>query len=151
MYQWCGFKSRRGKNKNCTALKSNSNTVWFNFQTYRYIYIYIYIKLSGWGDFIAPVQTQKVDDILIRQRLTHHIIFLLSLFAKTTRLCLAFQTDVYLERRTQCDEFSINQVPDATHHTNKMQNCTNIKISHVVYKTRHDWNNISVLRVLIKS
>ena len=32
--QWCGFKSRRGKNKNLTVLKSNSNTVWFNFQTY---------------------------------------------------------------------------------------------------------------------
>ena len=29
-----GLKSRRGKNKNLTALKSNSNTVWFNFQTY---------------------------------------------------------------------------------------------------------------------
>ena len=40
MYQWCGFKSRRGKNKNLTALKSNSNTIWFNFQTYIYIYIY---------------------------------------------------------------------------------------------------------------
>jgi hypothetical protein len=39
VYQWCGFKSRRGKNKNLTALKSNSNTVWFNFQTYIYIYI----------------------------------------------------------------------------------------------------------------
>ena len=34
MYQWCWFKSRRRKNKNLTALKSNSNTVWFNFQTY---------------------------------------------------------------------------------------------------------------------
>ena len=34
VYQWCGFKSRRGKNKNLTALKSNFNTVWFNFQTY---------------------------------------------------------------------------------------------------------------------
>ena len=32
--QWCGFKSRRGKNTNLTALKSNSNTVCFNFQTY---------------------------------------------------------------------------------------------------------------------
>jgi hypothetical protein len=32
--EWCGFKSCRGKNKNLTALKSNSNTVWFNFQTY---------------------------------------------------------------------------------------------------------------------
>ena len=28
------YISRRGKNKNLTALKSNSNTVWFNFQTY---------------------------------------------------------------------------------------------------------------------
>jgi hypothetical protein len=43
VYQWCGFKSRRGKNKNLTALKSNSNTVWFNFQTY--IYIYIHTKI----------------------------------------------------------------------------------------------------------
>ena len=34
VYQWCGFKSRRGKNKKLTALKSNSNTVWFDFQTY---------------------------------------------------------------------------------------------------------------------
>jgi hypothetical protein len=34
VYQWCEFKSRRGKNKNLTALKSNSKTVWFNFQTY---------------------------------------------------------------------------------------------------------------------
>ena len=33
-YQWCGFKSRRGKNKKLTALRSNSNTVRFNFQTY---------------------------------------------------------------------------------------------------------------------
>ena len=39
VYQWCGFKSRRGKNKHLTALKSNSNTVWFNFQTYIYVYI----------------------------------------------------------------------------------------------------------------
>ena len=38
MYQWCEFKSCRGKNKNLTALKSNSITVWFNFQTYIYIY-----------------------------------------------------------------------------------------------------------------
>ena len=39
IYIWCGFKSRRGKNKNLTALKSNSNTVWFNFQTYKYFFI----------------------------------------------------------------------------------------------------------------
>jgi len=102
-------------------------------------------------DFIVPVQTQKLEDRLIRQRLTQHIILLLSLSAKTTRLCLAFQTDVYREMRTQCDQFSNNQIPGTTHNTNIMQNCTNIKISYVVYKIRHDWNNISVLRVLNKS
>jgi hypothetical protein len=45
VYQWYEFKSRRGKNKNCTAQQSNSNTVWFNFQAYIYIYI-------DWFDFI---------------------------------------------------------------------------------------------------
>jgi hypothetical protein len=34
VYQWCEFKSRRGKNTSVTAQKSNSNTIWFNFQTY---------------------------------------------------------------------------------------------------------------------
>ena len=34
MYQWCEFKSRRGKNKNVTAKKSNYNSVWFNCQRY---------------------------------------------------------------------------------------------------------------------
>ena len=34
-----GSNPGRGKNKNLTALKSNSNTVWFNFQTHIYIYI----------------------------------------------------------------------------------------------------------------
>ena len=37
IYQWCELKSRRGKNNNLTAQKSNSNTVWFNFQTYVYL------------------------------------------------------------------------------------------------------------------
>jgi hypothetical protein len=41
VYQWGGFKSRRGKNKHLPALKSNSNTGWFNFQTYIYIYVYV--------------------------------------------------------------------------------------------------------------
>jgi WD40 repeat protein len=30
--------------QNLTALKSNSNTVWFNFQTHIYIYIYKRLK-----------------------------------------------------------------------------------------------------------
>ena len=35
-----GSNPVEGRTKNLTALKSNSNTVWFNFQTYIYIYIY---------------------------------------------------------------------------------------------------------------
>ena len=38
---WVQIPSRE-EQKKLTALKSNSNTVWFNFQTYIYIYIYIY-------------------------------------------------------------------------------------------------------------
>jgi hypothetical protein len=48
-FAWCGFKSRRGKNKNLTVLKSNSNTIWFNFQTYIYIYSQTCIKRSPLG------------------------------------------------------------------------------------------------------
>jgi hypothetical protein len=35
-----GSNPVKGRTKNLTALKSNSNTVWFNFQTYIYIYIH---------------------------------------------------------------------------------------------------------------
>ena len=51
--EWCCSVSMvwvqilRGKNKNLTALKSNSNTVWFNFQTYIYVYIYRGCPLDG--------------------------------------------------------------------------------------------------------
>ena len=40
---WVQIPSR--EEQNLTALKSNSNTVWFNFQTYIYIYIY-FIKFD---------------------------------------------------------------------------------------------------------
>ena len=43
MYQWCEFKSRRGKNKNLSAQRYNSNTVWFNFQFQTYT-MHIYIR-----------------------------------------------------------------------------------------------------------
>jgi hypothetical protein len=36
-----GSNPVEGRTKKLTALKSNSNTVWFNFQTYIYIYMYI--------------------------------------------------------------------------------------------------------------
>jgi hypothetical protein len=42
VYQWCEFKSCRGKNKNLTVQRSNSNTVWFNFQTCIYIYCNVF-------------------------------------------------------------------------------------------------------------
>ena len=43
LWQVGGFKSRRGKNKNLTAQKYNSNTVWFNFQTYIFIYNQLFL------------------------------------------------------------------------------------------------------------
>ena len=39
------LQCNNGVGSNLTALKSNSNTVWFNFQTYIYIYIYIYVYI----------------------------------------------------------------------------------------------------------
>ena len=44
-----GSNPVEGRRKNLTALKSNSNTVWFNFQTYIYIYIYIYNIRTLWS------------------------------------------------------------------------------------------------------
>ena len=40
-----GSNPVEGRTKNLTALKSNSNTVWFNFQTYIFIYIYIFKRM----------------------------------------------------------------------------------------------------------
>ena len=57
-YIWCGFKSRRGKNKNLTALKSNSNTVWFNFQTY-IIYLYIHFVYS----LMLVIRSSRTEEI----------------------------------------------------------------------------------------
>jgi hypothetical protein len=51
---WVQIPSR--EKKNLTALKSNSNTVWFNVQTYIYIYIYIYKHLK-W--FVKQHQVHK--------------------------------------------------------------------------------------------
>jgi hypothetical protein len=81
VYQWCGFKSRRGKNKNLTALKSISNTLWFNFQTYIYIYIYIRTKiLNQLNIYIVlcysttKVYTKMFDHIIIRTKMFDHVI-----------------------------------------------------------------------------
>jgi hypothetical protein len=47
---WVQIPSR--EEQNLTALKSNSNNVWFNFQTYIYIYIYtVYIPAFLWQTF----------------------------------------------------------------------------------------------------
>ena len=59
MYQWCGFKSRRGKNRKLTALKSNSNTVWFNFQTYIYIIQY-YRDCGSYQDVLDSLMVSAV-------------------------------------------------------------------------------------------
>ena len=74
VYQWCEFKSRRGKNKNLTAQRSNSNTVWFNFQTYIYIYILhgnqctlscVCVAKKGWS---YSIQTNKGTLSILRLR-----------------------------------------------------------------------------------
>jgi hypothetical protein len=57
---WCEFKSRRGKNKNLTAQRSNSNTVWFNFQTY----IYIYMIVKQYRTFKLLYENKSVEYIL---------------------------------------------------------------------------------------
>jgi hypothetical protein len=62
---WVQIPSREVQN--LTALKSNSNTVWFNFQTYIYKYIYIgyrFYLLLGFYDlilelFLHPEQFQN--------------------------------------------------------------------------------------------
>ena len=55
VYQWCGFKSRWGKNKNLTALKSNSNTGLI----FRCIYIYIHVLLHMHPYLIAIITSKK--------------------------------------------------------------------------------------------
>ena len=46
MYQWCEFKSRRGKDTHLTAQQSISNTVWFTFQTYIILSINLVSQVS---------------------------------------------------------------------------------------------------------
>ena len=51
--------SRRGKNKNLTALKSNSNTVWINFQTYVVEWSRaLDVRLSEWCCSVTMVWVQ---------------------------------------------------------------------------------------------
>jgi hypothetical protein len=89
VYQWCGFKSRRGKNKNLTALKSYSNTVWFNFQTYIYIYIYrvkpahVVTSIKQSPEFKATFSCPVIKDFiwiepLLRGHLSYKVTFYLS-------------------------------------------------------------------------
>ena len=51
-----GSNPVEGRTTNLTALKFNSNTVWFNFQMYIYIYIHLFIhqldidKVPQWDE-----------------------------------------------------------------------------------------------------
>jgi hypothetical protein len=66
VYQWCEFKSRRGKNKNWTAQRSNSNTVWFNFQTYIIFSInlvsHVTLRSNGTGT-LDGIWTHTIDTL----------------------------------------------------------------------------------------
>ena len=60
---WVQIPSR--EEQNLTALKSNSNTVWFNFQTYIYIYIYktmIFLSIQSKDTIFFPYQNHATDD-----------------------------------------------------------------------------------------
>jgi endonuclease/exonuclease/phosphatase (EEP) superfamily protein YafD len=58
---WVQILSRE-EQKILTALKSNSNTVWFNFQTYIKIYIQVSVVLVM-GDFNVDLLSRK-DDVI---------------------------------------------------------------------------------------
>jgi hypothetical protein len=77
VHQWCEFKSCLGKNKNLTAQKSNSNTVWFNFQKY---ILYIYTNLTEvmnryiyqyYRSNEQTVMTDQISDLHGKPRLWH--------------------------------------------------------------------------------
>ena len=68
MYQWCEFKSRRGENKNLTAQRSNSNTVWFNFQTYICIYTQKNKVKHPHGFFLEMTNDTSITRLLTRSQ-----------------------------------------------------------------------------------
>jgi hypothetical protein len=63
--------SRRGKNNNLSAQRSNSNTVWFNFQTQ---YIYTCIKIFRFTRAHVTYYL-KVDDRVSKLRAEYQLIF----------------------------------------------------------------------------
>jgi hypothetical protein len=80
VYQWCEFKSRRGKNKNLTAQRSNSNIVWFNFQTYIYILYFtflfsLFVFVSAAGQYIAWGQRPHAIEHLVIPRTSGQIVW----------------------------------------------------------------------------
>jgi hypothetical protein len=91
VYQWCEFKSRRGKNKNLTALKSNFNAVCFNFQTYIYPYGYtdIYIVVSYMHLLVLLCRTWTVNFFFFLNLKSRHIVsrfYLIRQFGEKTHL-----------------------------------------------------------------
>ena len=79
MYQWCGFKSRRGKNKNLTALNSNSNTV-LELSNFCYIYVWKLNQTVLELDFRAVEFCSSLDGIWTHtiDTLQHHSLSLTS-------------------------------------------------------------------------
>ena len=105
MYQWCGFKSRRGKNRNLTALKSNSNTVWFNSQ--RYIYIYIWymrtLTFNLWTQY-----WERVNSLISKFPKSHGTVKYI--LKEHVSLLLSWLGDSYLFVLTPCSLFILQKI-----------------------------------------
>ena len=73
VYQWCGFQSRRGKNKNLTALKSNSNTADTN--TTQTGYVALRLKSSLQSFYCGHHNLVDRYGISISQMTMDHLLF----------------------------------------------------------------------------
>ena len=91
MNQWCEFKSHRGKNKKLTALKSNSNTVWFNFQTYIYIVHAMQFTIE---DYISHLE--RLECIQFRECTLKHLLWRLTVQIRFTTLFLFRYTNIFI-------------------------------------------------------
>jgi hypothetical protein len=146
MYQWCEFKSRRGKNKHLSAQRSNSNTVWFNFQTYIYIYI---CRVCRGRDRIATTYAIITNGIRISllARCTRYNIIWSSLSVTCDRLGILLELDLWADKCLFFPRRDLN-----SHHwyiagTNRSALCPAPQTTrpHPLYSLRCIWN-VNVLQ-----
>ena len=79
-----GSNHVEGRTKNLTALKSNSNTVWFNFQTYIYNQIFELTEQLLFDSYI--VESDDEDDDFVLNQHSDLVLIVLVRRYKQTRL-----------------------------------------------------------------